>query len=108
MKEAGRATVSKEFAGGSRGQYAICLPAVLGVQAAEKPPRYVPVAKVRAAMKSRHDRERGRAAPGRRPPSSTVCAMTKPQAAGQAEMLEGSPEEIASKLVDLLSARGLV
>jgi len=34
--------------------------------------------------------------------------MTKPEATGRAEMLEGNPEEIASKVADLLSARGLV
>jgi electron transfer flavoprotein beta subunit len=106
-KEAGRATVSKEFAGGSRGQYTICLPAVLGVQAAEKPPRYVPVAKVRAAMKSRTIE--CVSAPAKEEISQlAVGAMTKPQTAGHAEMLEGSPEEIASKLVEMLSARGLV
>ena len=105
--EASRVTVYKEFAGGSRGQYVICLPAVLGIQAAEKPPRYVPVAKVRAAMKSRT--LESVEAPARDETSRvTICAMTKPQAVGHAEMLEGSPEEIASKLVDLLSARGLV
>jgi electron transfer flavoprotein beta subunit len=106
-KEAGRVTVFKEFAGGSRGRYAICLPAVLGVQAAEKPPRYVPVAKVRAAMKSRTIECVG--APVKEETSQlAIGALTKPQLAGHAEMLEGSPEEIASKVVAVLSARGLV
>ncbi|HZD43935.1 MAG TPA: hypothetical protein VE134_07740, partial [Methanomicrobiales archaeon] len=42
----------KEYAGGVRARYEVALPAVLGIQAAEKPPRYVPVAKVRATMKA--------------------------------------------------------
>jgi electron transfer flavoprotein beta subunit len=106
-KEANSVTVHKEFSGGSRGQYAICLPAVLGVQAAEKPPRYVPVAKVRAAMKSRTIE--CVSAPAHEEASElSIGAMTKPQLAGHAEMLEGSPEEIASKVVEMLSARGLV
>jgi electron transfer flavoprotein alpha/beta subunit len=42
-----------EFPGGVRGEYEVKLPAVLGIQAAEKPPRYVPVAKVRAAKHCR-------------------------------------------------------
>ena len=42
------ATVTKEYAGGVRGDFEVALPAVLGIQAAEAPPRYVPVAKVRA------------------------------------------------------------
>ncbi|MBM3856325.1 MAG: electron transfer flavoprotein subunit beta, partial [Verrucomicrobia bacterium] len=40
----GRATATKEFAGGVRGEFEVPLPAVLGIQSAEKPPRYVPVA----------------------------------------------------------------
>jgi electron transfer flavoprotein beta subunit len=46
------ATAVKEYPGGMRGEFEVAIPAVLGIQAAEKPPRYVPVAKVRAAMKS--------------------------------------------------------
>ena len=37
-----------------------------------------------------------------------ILQMTKPEATGRAEMLEGSPEEVASKVADVLSARGLV
>ncbi len=48
----GKANVMKEFAGGLRAEFEVTLPAVLGIQSAEKPPRYVPVAKVRAVMKS--------------------------------------------------------
>jgi electron transfer flavoprotein beta subunit len=103
----GPATVLKEFAAGVRGRYVVCLPAVLGVQAAEKPPRYVPVAKVRAAMKSRTIEEvPARAADGAS--LLSVVAMAKPEAAGRAEMLEGSPEAVAAKVVEILSARGLV
>ena len=101
-----RATVLKEYAGGARGRYGVCLPAVLGVQAAPKPPRYVPVAKVRAAMKSRTI-ECVEAPAGDARSLLAVVAMTKPQAAGKAEMLEGSPEELAAKLVEILAARGL-
>ena len=104
--DGGRATVYKEYAGGTRGRYGVCLPAVLGVQAAEKPPRYVPVAKVRAAMKTRPIEcvEAPAAGAGS---LLEVVAMTKPQAAGHAEMLEGSPEALAAKLVEILAARGL-
>ncbi len=103
----GPATVLKEFAGGARGQYAVCLPAVLGVQAAEKPPRYVPVAKVRAAMKARTiEAVSAGAVDGAS--LLAVAAMTKPEATGQAEMLEGDAEAVAAKMVEILSARGLV
>ena len=43
---------SKEYPAGVRGEFQIRIPAVLGIQAAERPPRYVPVAKVRAARKT--------------------------------------------------------
>ena len=101
-----RATVDKEYAGGTRGRYGVCLPAVLGVQAAPKPPRYVPVAKVRAAMKSR-TLECVEAPAKEEASLLEIVAMAKPQAAGRAEMLEGSPEEVASKVAEILSSRGL-
>ena len=101
------ATVIKEFAGGVRGEYDVPTPAVLGIQAAEKPPRYVPVAKVRAAMKSATietvDAPAVEAAAG-----VEVQQMAKPQVGGHAEMIEGSPEEVAEKLCELLAQRGLI
>ena len=101
------ATVIKEFAGGVRGEYDVPTPAVLGIQAAEKPPRYVPVAKVRAAMKSQTiesvDAPAVEAVAG-----VVVQQMAKPQVAGHAEMLEGSPEEVAGKICELLAKRGLL
>ncbi len=100
------ATVLKEFAGGTRGRYTVCLPAVLGVQAAEKPPRYVPVAKVRAAMKAKSLEDVAAGAPKAAAPVA-VTAMRKPEAAGRAEMLEGDAAAVAAKLVEILAARGL-
>lgn len=103
----GQATVLKEYAGGVRGEYVVALPAVLGVQAAEKPPRYVPVAKVRATMKSGKIDTLPAPAQSESSPLAVV-RMTKPEAAGHAEMLEGSPDEVATKVADVLAARGLL
>jgi electron transfer flavoprotein beta subunit len=103
------AFVLKEFPGGVRGEYRIPLPAVLGIQAAEKPPRYVPVARVRAAMKtSRID-----SAPAPEPAAESaalieIVSMRKPEMTGHAEMLEGDPEAVAGKICELLGARGLL
>jgi electron transfer flavoprotein beta subunit len=92
-----------------RGEFEVGLPAVLGVQAAEKPPRYVPVAKVRAAMKTQKVETIALPAPDAGTAAAVeVLAMAKPEAAGHAEMLEGSPEEIAGKVCEILAARGLV
>jgi electron transfer flavoprotein beta subunit len=100
------ATVVREYPGGMRGEFEVPLPAVLGIQAAEKPPRYVPVAKVRAVMKAqRIDTVDAPPAPAS---LAQVIAMAKPEAAGQAEMLEGSPEGMAAKVCDILAGRGLL
>jgi len=106
---AGVAAVLREFPGGVRGEYEVKLPAVLGIQAAEKPPRYVPVAKVRAAMKSQTIQSI---------PAPTaadggvgllqVDKMAKPEVSQHAQMLQGSPDEIADQLCEILAARGLV
>lgn len=97
----------REYAGGVTGTFAVPLPAVLGIQAAEKPPRYVPVAKVRAAMKSAR-LESVVASGGPEPPRLEILQLTKPEAAGGAVMLDGAPEQVAERIGDLLKERGLV
>jgi electron transfer flavoprotein beta subunit len=105
--ETGKITVVKEFAGGLRGEFELPIPAVLGIQAAEKPPRYVPVAKVRSVMKSaridtvtisRPDTVAG----------LSVERLFTPEVAGKAEMLEGSAEEVSTRIIEILAERGLV
>jgi electron transfer flavoprotein beta subunit len=103
----GQAGVSKEYAGGVMGHFEVSLPAFIGVQGCEKPPRYVPIAKVRAAMTSGGIEEVAAAAG----PASTpleVTEMAKPIEAGHAEILAGSVSEVAEKVADLLAARGLL
>lgn len=101
------ATVVKEYAGGVRGEFEISLPAVLGIQSAEKPPRYVPVAKVRTVMKEKKI-ETVPAPAFSQPTMIEVLQMAKPQPSERAQILEGSPEEVASKICELLAARGLL
>lgn len=104
----GAATVIREFPGGVRGEYRVPLPAVLGIQAAEKPPRYVPVAKVRAAMKTA--RIESVAAPSAAEAGALVevVSMRKPERTSHAEMLAGEPEEAGRALAELLGSRGLL
>lgn len=103
----GKATVMKEFAGGLRAEFEVSLPAVLGIQSAEKPPRYVPVAKVRAVMKSAKIQEVEFAAPDRLL-QLEVDRMYKPEAAGRAQMFEGATEEVADKLVEVLAKSSVI
>jgi electron transfer flavoprotein beta subunit len=101
-----KATVIKEFAGGLRGEFVVPLPAVIGVQSASKPPRYVPVAKIRASMKSAKIESVSAAAPGAG--ALPIQKMYIPAAGGKAEMLSGTPEEISAKIVDTLVQRGVL
>jgi electron transfer flavoprotein beta subunit len=105
---AAEALATKEYPGGVRGEFEVRLPAVLGIQAAERPPRYVPVAKVRAAMKSQKIDVAATAtlADGGWPVVSVV-EMRRNEPSGHAEMMEGAPEEIAGRVCGLLAAKGL-
>lgn len=103
----GKLIVTKEFAGGLRGQFEIGLPAVLGIQSAEKPPRYVPVAKVRTVMKS----AKIESAEVPEPESAVqlqIERLYKPEPAGRAQILEGSADEIAERLAEILAERGII
>ena len=103
----GKVTVLKEFAGGLRGEFELTLPAVLGIQSAEKPPRYVPVAKVRAVMKSAKIEEAALEAP-ERAIQLDIERMYKPEAAGHAQMFEGGTEDVADKLVEVLAKNSVI
>jgi electron transfer flavoprotein beta subunit len=102
-----KATVIREYAGGVRGEFEMPVPAVFGIQVAERPPRYVPVAKVRAVAKSQKI-ETIAATAMPEVPVVSVVEMKKPQATGHAEMIGGSPEEIAERICGILVERGLL
>lgn len=103
----GKAIASKEYAGGVMGRYEVTLPAFIGIQGCERPPRYVPIAKVRAAMAA-GGIETVEAAAGSAPSPLEVTTMAKPTETGHAEMLEGSVAEVAEKVADVLAERGLL
>jgi electron transfer flavoprotein beta subunit len=98
----------KEYPGGVHGEFEVKLPAVLGIQAAEKPPRYVPVAKVRTAMKSQKidcTPVPTLADGGWR--TIEVVEMKRNEPAGHAEMLEGDSDQVSGKLCGILAERGI-
>ncbi|MCL5098693.1 MAG: electron transfer flavoprotein subunit beta/FixA family protein [Candidatus Omnitrophica bacterium] len=108
IEDGGKKLVAiKEFSGGLRGEYELNLPAVMGIQAAEKPPRYVPVAKVRNAMKTVKIEVREAVAPEGAEMVS-IERMYKPETAGGAEMLEGTPEEVARRIAEIMAEKGLL
>jgi len=103
----GGALVQKEYPGGLNADIEVACPAVLGIQAAEQPPRYVVTSKVMEAMKSATIEEIE--APeveiaGEIP----LAGMSLPEAGAQAEMIEGDVADVAESLVKLLRERGVV
>ena len=99
------AIVRKEYPGGLIAIMDVNLPAVLGIQAGEEPPRYVAISKVRQMMKTAEIEE---VDIPELDPSGGIMAqrMYLPEAAGKAEMIEGDEEEIAAKLVEIFKEVG--
>jgi electron transfer flavoprotein beta subunit len=85
----------------------VTLPAVLGIQAATQPPRYVAISKVRQAMKTTSINEQNvtdldlHGGP-------TVSRMFLPEVAERAAMIDGDEEEIAARLVEIFQEIGIV
>jgi electron transfer flavoprotein beta subunit len=108
LKESERVCiVRKAFAGGLQGEYEVKLPAVLGVQSAENPPRYVPLAKVRkikttAKIKAIVSQSTGSA------PTLDVSVMKPAEGSKLVTMLDGSTDEIVSKIIGILTGEGVL
>ena len=97
----------KEYPGGLLAEMEISLPAVLGIQASEQPPRYVAISKVRQMMSTASIEEQ---AIGDLDVEGdfVIDRMYLPEATEKAEMLEGSEEEIAAQLTSILQDLGLL
>lgn len=101
-----KAAVKQEYAGGVMAELDVTLPAVLGIQAARQAPRYAPVSKVRQIMKTGQLEEMAAEA-GSGAPGIKVLRMFKPESGVGAEILDGEPEDVAGKIVEILKERGL-
>ncbi len=97
-------TVKKEYGGGIVAEFEATMPIVLGIQAARETPRYVPVAKVRRAMRST-DLEEISVGDAGVPAGFSVSRMFKPESGGGAEMLSGSAEDVAGKLAEIIKGK---
>jgi len=98
--------VHKEYGGGVVAEFEASLPLVLGIQAARQTPRYVPVARVRMAMKSAELEEVSAGGDGGNGGSS-VSKFFKPESGGGAQMIEGSAADQAAKIVEILNQKGI-
>jgi electron transfer flavoprotein beta subunit len=95
------ATVTKEYPGGLLGEFMVELPAVLGIQATDEPPRYVAFSKVRQAMQTAHIEEQDI---GELDMSGSldVTRMFQPEVGERAEMLAGDADEVATRLIEIM------
>lgn len=105
--ENGAVLARKEYPGGIKAEMEVKLPAVLGIQAAEQPPRYVAYNRIRQVMSTARIEEEGISGmdPGG---SAAVSRMFQTESAARAEMIEGSPEEVASRFVGLFRELGVL
>jgi electron transfer flavoprotein beta subunit len=97
------AIVQKEYPGGLAAELEVRLPAVLGIQAAEQPPRYVPISRLRQVMKTATVEERIVPPPSAR--GIGVERLFMPVEGAGAKMLLGNPEELACEIASLLAER---
>jgi len=98
-------SVRKEYPGGLIGEMEVTLPAVLGIQAAEQPPRYVAISKVRQMMKTINIDEQdltGLDTLG----GPIVKRLFQPEASGRAMMLSENAEEAARQMVAIFKELG--
>lgn len=95
------ATVTKEYPGGLLAEFLVELPAVLGIQASDEPPRYVAFSKVRQATQTASIEEQDI---GELDTSGglTVSRMYQPEAGKRAEMLTGDADEVATRLIEIM------
>lgn len=100
-----KAIVRKEFAGGRLGVFEVALPAVLGIQSAEQPPRYAAMTKVMQAKRTLQAKELGGSLPDAK--GLAVAKLMKPESGAKAEMLTGDAAHVADSIVRIVRERGL-
>ncbi len=101
----GSARVVQEYAGGRLAVLDLRLPAVVGVQSASSPPRYVAMARLRQAM-TEAKTETLEVSVEARAVVPKLVSLARPAPQTQATMLEGDADEVAAKIVEVLRERG--
>jgi electron transfer flavoprotein beta subunit len=99
--------VNQEFGGGKSTRLELQLPGVIGVQAARQPPRYASITRIRQAQQAGGIEEVEVSMPGA-DAGITIRRLFAPEKTGHAEMLTGSPEDVADRILDLIRSKGLL
>ncbi len=105
-KSNGSVVVKKEYPGGLVAEISVLLPAVLGIQAAESPPRYVAYSKIRQAAQSAQIAERPVALAS--VDGLEIERIYHPETGAGAQMLTGNAEEIAEGILAILKDAGVL
>jgi electron transfer flavoprotein beta subunit len=100
-----KVNLRKEYPGGLIGEIQVALPALLGIQAAEQPPRYVAISKVRQMMKTVNIEEQDLATFDTQG-APTVNRMFVAEAAERASMLSENADEAAGQLINIFKELG--
>jgi electron transfer flavoprotein beta subunit len=103
----GTARVQQEYAGGRLSVLELELPAVVGVQSASRPRRYVSMTRLRQAMTEATVERLDVSVPAA-PRAPQLVSLTAPEATSRARMLEGDAGDIAAQIVAVLRERGAV
>jgi electron transfer flavoprotein beta subunit len=99
--------VRQEYSGGEASVLEVALPAVIGLQTASQPPRYVSGSKLRQAMSS--DALQGKPAGAEAlGAGARITGLHAPERSGGAEMLDGDAEAIAGRIEAIVRERGLI
>ncbi len=102
-----KVTVRQEFSAGMAIEQEISLPAIVGIQAARQAPRYAPITRIRQAMQS-GGLEEVAANTESAGSGLSIRRLYLPEKAGHAEMIDGSPEDVADKILELIRSKGLL
>ena len=104
--EGNAVVIQQEYGAGRAARLKLVLPAVLGVQSASQPPRYVSGTKLRQAIQGTKIETLSAAASAAH--NGAVKEMRRPARGQGAEMIDGEAEAVAGKIYDALVAHGLL
>lgn len=110
----GKAIVNRELEGGLEERLEVKLPALFTIQTGINEPRYVSIMGIRKAMQKEikvmglADIGLSESEVGEAGSWIMIERLYVPPAEKQADFLTGSPDEIASKIVEILKSRGLI
>ena len=104
--EGGETIARQEYSGGRAARLALPLPAIVGLQTASQPPRYVAGSRLRDLLKVEVPEMAVDATPAETGIEPATLAV--PDLGAGADMIEGTGDQIAERLHAILVERGLV